>query len=64
MAIALLMAMALLFLVQLWSQLFTSATFFKLITTLAVVLVVIVVVALIRRDYVQDKRLKDKGLID
>lgn len=63
-AIVLLAAMAMLFLAQLWAQPFTSPVFFKLMTTLAVVLVVVVIVALIRREYVQEKRLRDKGLID
>jgi uncharacterized membrane protein YcjF (UPF0283 family) len=63
-AIVLLVGAASLFLLQLWVQPFAADTFFKLMVTIGVVLVIVVIVALIRREYMHEKRLRDKGLID
>jgi hypothetical protein len=63
-AIVLLAAAAVVFLLQLWMRPFAADVFFKLMVTIGVVLVIVVIVALIRREYLHDKRLRDKGLID
>ncbi len=63
-AIVLLVGAGALFLVQLWVRPFAADTFFKLMVTIGVVLVIVVIVALIRREYLNEKRLREKGLID
>lgn len=63
-AIVLLAAAAVLFLLQLWMRPFSADVFFKLMVTIGVVLIIVVIIALIRREYLNEKRLRDKGLID
>ena len=63
-AIVLLAAAAVLFLLQLWMRPFAADVFVKLMVTIGVVLIIVVIIALIRREYLNEKRLRDKGLID
>ncbi len=62
--IVLLVSAAALFLLQLWVRPFAADTFVKLMVTIGVVLVIVVIVALIRREHLNEKRLREKGLID
>lgn len=63
-AISLLVGAGALFLLQLRVRPFAADTFVKLMVTIGVVLVIVVIVALIRREYLNEKRLREKGLID
>ncbi|MGQ0658248.1 MAG: hypothetical protein ACT4NU_09165 [Chromatiales bacterium] len=63
-AIVIIAAGGVLLLLQLWFDPLPPALFWKVMITLGVVLVVIVVVALILREYWQERRLRDKDLID
>jgi len=57
----------LLLLLQWWTHIFAADTFFKLMVTLGILLAVIVVVALIAlivREYFDERKLRDKDLID
>ena len=51
-------------LLQLWFEIFNGPIFWKITVTFVVVLVVTVGVSLIKRDYVQDKKMKDEHFID
>jgi hypothetical protein len=51
-------------LLQLWFDIVSGRIFFKLSVTFAIVIGLIVLVALVYREYVHERSLKDKGFID
>ena len=53
-----------LFLLQMWFSCFDAEFFIKMMITLGVLLLASVAISLIRREYVNDKKLKDDGYID
>ena len=63
-SIVLLILGVVLFLLQLWFNCFSAEFFVKMMITLGVLLIVTVAVALIRREYVNNEKLKDDGYID
>lgn len=63
-SIVLLLIYAVLAVTQLWFEMFSEATFFKVTLTFAIVIVVSVVVALIRREYINDTLMRKDGHID
>ncbi|MGE0485707.1 MAG: hypothetical protein AB7Q81_16295 [Gammaproteobacteria bacterium] len=50
--------------VQIWFPLLSSATFVKVMATLAVAVVVVGIIALMRRELRAEARLKDDGYLD
>lgn len=50
-------------LLQLWTGLLAPGTFWKVMISLAVLLALIIVIALIVREYLTEKRQRDKDLI-
>lgn len=55
---------ALLVLLQLWLTLFSAELFTKLLITLGILFVVTLGVALVRREFAEEKKMKDGGYID
>lgn len=53
-----------LLLLQLWFEIFSSATFIKISISFAALIAVITIIALIVKEYLTEKRQKDKGYID
>jgi uncharacterized membrane protein YcjF (UPF0283 family) len=50
--------------VQMWFPLMSTATFVKVLATLAVAIVVVGVIALMRRELREEARLKDDGYLE
>ncbi|MDX8395754.1 MAG: hypothetical protein R8K22_04990 [Mariprofundaceae bacterium] len=57
-------AAAFLSLGQMWFSLMSSSMFIKALITLAVFFVVVLGITLVKREYVEDKEMKDSGYID
>ena len=55
---------ALLGLLQLWFALLSAELFSKVIITLGVAFVIALVVTLVKKEYIDDKNLKDSGFLD
>ncbi len=55
---------ALLALTQLWFAPLSAEVFTKVLITLTVLFVVVLGITLVRREYVDDKNMKDSGYID
>jgi len=51
-------------LLQLWFDLLSGEIFWKLTLTAGALFVVVLGVALVRREYIQEKKMKDDGYID
>ncbi len=62
--LGLFIAAALLMLLQLWFSPFDAETFSKLLITLGIVFVVVLGITLVRREYAEEKKMKDDGYID
>lgn len=55
---------ALLMLLQLWFTLFSGETFSKLLITLGILFVIVFGITLVRREYAEEKKMKDDDFID
>ena len=53
-----------LFLAQVWFSPMTPETFWKLIFTIGVLLITALVITLVFKDYLSEKKMKEKGYID
>ena len=62
--LVLFVAAALLVLLQLWLTPFSAELFTKLLITLGVLFVVALGIALVRREFAEEKKMKDGGYID
>jgi hypothetical protein len=63
-SIFLLVVYAVIAIAQVWLSILSSENFFKVTLTFAIVIVVTVIVALVRREYVDDKQMRKNGYID
>lgn len=55
---------ALLALLQLWFVPFSAESFTKLMITLGILFVIVLGITLVRREYVEEKKMKEDGYID
>ena len=55
---------ALLFLVQLWFEPMAAEVFIKILITLGVAFVVVLGASLARKEYIENKKMKDSGYLD
>jgi len=62
--LGLFVAAALLILLQLWFTPLSGETFTKLLITLGILFVIVLGIVLVRREYAEEKKMKDDGYID
>lgn len=55
---------ALLSLIQMWFSPLGTESFVKTLITLGVLFVVVLGITLVRREYIEDKKMKDSGYLD